>query len=219
MKAETMKNDTMKTEEKLKAIQAVLDDMKAEDVVTVDTAGKTIIADAFVMVTATSDTHARAIADRLHVVLKEQGSPVMRTEQDPGRDWTIMDFGDVIVHVFLGKARTFYNLEALWGIVKTVRDRDTDVAPTAAKPAKAEKPRRASLEGLGKDEDEDRGLSGFKPKPRRDTRTGSRESTAPAPKGGSRPGTRTGARPTPTSGRSGSGGSGARKAPSRGSRG
>lgn len=125
----------MKTDEKLALIKQVLDEMKAEDVVTIDAANRTILADAFVVVTATSDTHARALGDRMHLALKEKGVRVDHAEMDAGREWTIMDFGDVVVHIFLERARRFYNLEELWGKVSAAREKhlEREAAETRAR--------------------------------------------------------------------------------------
>jgi ribosome-associated protein len=125
----------MQTEEKLKRITAILEEMKAEDVIKIDTAEKTILADCFVLVTATSNTHARAITDQLHVRMKAQGAAADRTETDTSREWTIMDFGDVVVHVFLERARRYYNLEELWGVVESAR-RKHDPGPAAIPPGR-----------------------------------------------------------------------------------
>ena len=111
----------MNTEDKLKHIKKILEDMKAEDVLVVDASSRTILADAFVVATATSDTHARAMGERVHVELKAAGIRVDHAEMDAGRDWTIMDFGDIVLHIFLEKARRYYNLEELWGQVQKRR--------------------------------------------------------------------------------------------------
>jgi len=125
----------METKQKLSHIKDVLDEMKAEDVVVIDASSRTILADAFVAATATSDTHARAIGDRMHLAMKALGVRVDHTEQDSGREWTILDFGDIVVHIFLEKARRFYRLEELWGQVREVREKHGEAA--------SEKPPRA----------------------------------------------------------------------------
>lgn len=140
----------MKTEEKLRHIKHVLDEMKAEDQVTIDAGDRTILADAFVIVTATSDTHARAIGDRLHLGLKELGVRVDHAEVDPGREWTIMDFGDVVVHIFLEKARRFYNIEELWGLVQEVRKHGEEAAASESAFAGPAKPRREMPAGMAR---------------------------------------------------------------------
>ncbi|MBI4864303.1 MAG: ribosome silencing factor [Candidatus Riflebacteria bacterium] len=112
----------MNTEDKLKRILEILDAMKAFDVVTVNAAERTILADYFVLASATSDTHAKAIANDLHVKMKAAGVRASHVEADPGWEWTIVDMDDVVVHLFREKARRFYNLEELWGVVQTVRE-------------------------------------------------------------------------------------------------
>lgn len=96
-------------------VRASLDDMKAEDVVEIDLAGKTSIADAMVVATGRSDRHVGAIADRLVKDLKENGFGTPRVEGVPACDWVLIDSGDVIAHIFRPEVRSFYNLEKMWG--------------------------------------------------------------------------------------------------------
>lgn len=129
----------MKTEKKLALIKDVLDEMKAEDIVTIDASSRTIMADAFVVVTATSATHARAMADKMHLALKAAGLREDHSEVDAGREWTIVDLGDVVVHIFLEKARKFYNLEELWGKVSAVRAEKGEEEKPRARAGRARK--------------------------------------------------------------------------------
>lgn len=154
----------MKTEEKLAHIKTVLEDMKAEDVVVIDATSRTIMADAFVIATATSDTHARAMGDRMHLALKAQGVRVDHAEMDSGRDWTIMDYGDVVVHIFLEKARRYYNIEELWGHVAEVREKHQEKTSgeTPAKPAKAKAPKKPMSAGMERLAEETRAARGTK---------------------------------------------------------
>lgn len=94
----------------------MLDDAKAQDIISLDLAGKTSIADAMVIASGGSDRHVGAIAERLVAALKEQGHPTPRVEGMPVCDWVLIDAGDVIVHLFRPEVRGFYNLEKLWGI-------------------------------------------------------------------------------------------------------
>jgi ribosome-associated protein len=101
-------------QETLRLILARLDDMKAEDTLTIDLSGKTSIADAMVVTSGRSNRHVGAVADRVIEGLKEAGVAGIRVEGMPHCDWVLIDAGDVIVHVFRPEVRAFYNLEKMW---------------------------------------------------------------------------------------------------------
>jgi ribosome-associated protein len=101
-------------EETLRIVLARLDDMKAEDTLTVDLRNKSSIADYMVVSTGTSNRHVGALADRVLKDLDEAGVPGVRVEGMPQCDWVLIDAGDVIVHVFRPEVRAFYNLEKMW---------------------------------------------------------------------------------------------------------
>lgn len=94
--------------------QAALD-KKGEDVQTIDLAGKTIIADTFVIVTGRSRIHTRSIADAIAEAVERAGFGVARREGYTDGAWILLDAGSVIAHVFTPEQRQFYNLERLWG--------------------------------------------------------------------------------------------------------
>jgi ribosome-associated protein len=98
----------------LQTVLAGLDDMKAEDIVTIDLTGKTSIADAMVVASGRSNRHVGSIADEVLKDLGEAGLPNVRVEGMPHCDWVLIDAGDVIVHVFRPEVRDFYNLEKMW---------------------------------------------------------------------------------------------------------
>ena len=102
------------TEETLRLILARLDDMKAEDTITIDLRGKSAIADFMVVTSGRSNRHVGSVADRVIQGLHEAGIRQVRTEGMPLCDWVLIDAGDVIVHVFRPEARAFYNLEKMW---------------------------------------------------------------------------------------------------------
>lgn len=91
-----------------------LDEAKAEEVVTIDLAGKTSIGDFMVIATGRSDRHVGAIADQISRKLKEKGLSRVRVEGMEACDWVLIDTGDIIVHVFRDEVREFYNLEKMW---------------------------------------------------------------------------------------------------------
>jgi ribosome-associated protein len=108
----------------LKLVEKSLDDDKAEDIVTIDLAGKTSIADYMVIANGRSSRQVGAIASRLVQRIKADGGDVLpRIEGMPQNDWVLVDAGDVIVHVFRPEVRGFYKLEKMW---------DTDLAEQSA---------------------------------------------------------------------------------------
>ena len=101
-------------EETLKIVLARLDDMKAEDTVTIDLRGKSSIADYMIVTTGRANRHVGAIAENVTKALKENGIKNIHVEGLPNCDWVLIDSGDVVVHVFRPEVREFYNLERLW---------------------------------------------------------------------------------------------------------
>ena len=102
------------TEETLSTVLARLEEMKAEDIVTIDLSGKTSIADRMVVASGRSNRHVGAVADNVVQELKKSGLGGIRVEGQPHCDWVLIDAGDVIVHIFRPEVRTFYNLEKMW---------------------------------------------------------------------------------------------------------
>lgn len=103
----------MDSKEKLEQIVKILDDKKAENIVAIETSEVTIVSDYFVIASGTSNTHVRSLADDL-----EDGMAKLGVEADhiEGRatGWILLDYGDVIVHIFMRDSREYYNLERLW---------------------------------------------------------------------------------------------------------
>ena len=101
--------------ETLRIVLARLDEMKAENSVTIDLSGKSSIGDYMVVTTGRSNVHVAAIADNLVRDLKSNKISGIRVEGLKQGDWVLIDAGDVIVHVFRPEVRDFYNLEKMWG--------------------------------------------------------------------------------------------------------
>jgi len=98
----------------LKTVLESLDDSKAEEIVSIDIAGKSALADYMVVATGRSQRHVGAIADHIARDIEEAGGRVSSIEGTPHCDWVLIDAGDVIVHVFRPEVRTFYNIEKMW---------------------------------------------------------------------------------------------------------
>lgn len=86
----------------------------AEDVVVLDLRGLTLVTDYFVICTGTSRVQIRAITNGILESLRDISPQVLR-EGDEQAQWVLLDYGDVVVHVFGPEARSFYRLERLWG--------------------------------------------------------------------------------------------------------
>lgn len=104
----------MTQQEKLEKIIRTLDTKRGEDIQAIKITDLTILADYFVIVNGTSNTHARTLADEVEFQLSQAGTQPLRREADTGNTWIILDYGDIIVHVFYKEARNFYQLERLW---------------------------------------------------------------------------------------------------------
>ena len=101
-------------EETYRMVLARLDDMKAEDITTIDLAGKSSIADVMVVASGRSQRHVASTAENVVKDLKAAGMTGIRVEGQKQADWVLIDAGDVIVHVFRPEVRAFYDLEKMW---------------------------------------------------------------------------------------------------------
>jgi ribosome-associated protein len=91
-----------------------LDSKMARDIKLLKTDKLTVLADYFVISTATSTTQIKTLSDEVEKQLTEAGEPPLRREGFRSGGWVIIDFGCVIVHIFLDETRQFYGLERLW---------------------------------------------------------------------------------------------------------
>jgi ribosome-associated protein len=104
----------MTQQEKLELIIRTLDTKRGEDIQAIKISDLTILADYFVIVNGNSNTHARTLADEVEFQLSQKGIEPERREADQGNTWIILDYADIIVHVFYKETRNFYKLESLW---------------------------------------------------------------------------------------------------------
>jgi ribosome-associated protein len=100
--------------EKVKLALKTALDKKAEEPVVIDLRGFSSLADFFLILTASSDTHARTVADEIRRRFKERGILPVSLEGYDNANWILIDFGDLIVHIFKPEFRELYNLESLW---------------------------------------------------------------------------------------------------------
>jgi ribosome-associated protein len=103
-----------------KAAVDVASDKKASDVILLDIRNVSIIADYFVICSGRNTRQIQAIADAIDEELSKQGANVLHREGSAETGWLLLDYGDVIVHIFGQKEREYYRLERLWSEAKTV---------------------------------------------------------------------------------------------------
>lgn len=108
------KASALGTEEKRAAVEEALLARRAVNPVALDMREVTVITDYFLICHGTSNVHIRAIADGVMEALEERGVRVDGVEGHKEARWTLLDYGDVIVHVFAEEEREFYDLERLW---------------------------------------------------------------------------------------------------------
>lgn len=104
----------METKEKTNCIKTILEDKKGIDVIALSLDSLSTIADSFVICSGTSTPHVKALADELEDKLSMRGIDPLRVEGYQSARWILLDYGDVIVHIFSEEARSFYSLEWLW---------------------------------------------------------------------------------------------------------
>lgn len=97
-----------------------LDGKKAKDIKLLETRDVTVLADYFVICTASSTTQIKTLSDEVSKVLEEQGEAPIHVEGYRAGGWVLIDFGCLVVHLFLEDIREFYSLERLWGDAKEI---------------------------------------------------------------------------------------------------
>lgn len=110
----------MRAKELVETARLAADDKKALDPIILKLGPASGIASYFLIVHGTSDTHVRAIADHVVNQLKKKKTCVWHLEGFREGRWVLIDYGDVVIHVFHYEAREFYGLERLWGDSKRI---------------------------------------------------------------------------------------------------
>lgn len=117
---------------------------KGYDVVIIDLRKLASFADYFVIATADSDTQVKAIADEVDKKLKDEGVKTWHREGYRSLNWVLLDFVDVVVHIFKREAREFYNLEKLWGDAPIKKVTDPALKKSIKTPKKKTSVRKVS---------------------------------------------------------------------------
>lgn len=95
-------------------IVELLKGKKARDIDVINIAGISVLADYFVICSGTSTTHIKTLADEVEEKMKNDGHQCLHKEGYNSARWILMDYGDVVIHIFHEEDREFYNLERLW---------------------------------------------------------------------------------------------------------
>ena len=111
----------MNTAELLKLINTTLEDNKALDITELDVSSFTNSMDAMVVCTATSNRHAKSLAQKVTDASKESGVRPFGVEGDDFGEWILIDLSDIVVHIMLKEQRDFYNIEKLWAATEQSR--------------------------------------------------------------------------------------------------
>ena len=104
----------MESYELTKTVARLLDNKKAVDIRAVKVRDLTILADYFIIATGTSSTQVKALVDEVEFQLKQMDITPQRVEGYRGGAWILLDYATVVVHIFYGETRDFYDLERLW---------------------------------------------------------------------------------------------------------
>lgn len=95
-------------------ILKILEDKKGIDIVNIDIKEKSSLADYFIIASGTSNTHIKALADNVEEELKKENIYPNKIEGYNTGIWILMDYGEVVIHIFTEKERENYKLEELW---------------------------------------------------------------------------------------------------------
>jgi ribosome-associated protein len=99
----------------VKAAFAALDDKMAEDIQVLDIGKISVIADYFIIASGSSPAQLKAMAEEVEEALYKTGYKLNHSEGSQSKEWVLLDFGDIVVHLFGKESRQFYNIERNWG--------------------------------------------------------------------------------------------------------
>ena len=99
----------------------ILSNHKAEDIMLLDVQDKSSVCDYYIVASGRSTTHTRSLCEDVDAEMDKEGfAPIRREGEREGR-WIVMDYGDVLVHLFNDETRDFYNLEKVWDNGKNIK--------------------------------------------------------------------------------------------------
>lgn len=104
------------------------DERKGDDIQVLKVSHLCSFTDCLVLATGNSSTHVNALSDAIQRRLKRLGQRPLGVEGGARTNWLLLDYGDVVAHVFLQEAREYYNIERLWGDAEAIEWRETSDA-------------------------------------------------------------------------------------------
>lgn len=114
------------SKEMTKIAYAALDEKKAVDITIIDIQKVSVLADYFIIASGTNKNQVQALVDNVDEKLTKAGYPARQVEGYQSANWILLDYGDVIVHVFDSENRLFYDLERIWRDGKTLTLEELD---------------------------------------------------------------------------------------------
>ncbi len=119
------RTETIQSDARKLAIETarLAEDRNFEDIVILDLRETSAVTSYFVIATGTSDRQIRAVSEEIEREAKKAGDKVWRVAGRDAADWVVMDFVDVVVHLFTRPLRDYYDLELIWGEVPRVDHR------------------------------------------------------------------------------------------------
>lgn len=106
----------MQTHDLLSLISKELDLRKGENIKVIDVKNRTSVTDFMIVVTGSSERHARSLSHYVKEKVKQNGLKPLGLEGEDGSDWVLLDLGDIIIHIMTAQARERYQLEKLWSV-------------------------------------------------------------------------------------------------------
>ena len=113
--------EVLPTEQLQQLVLTTLEELKAQDIKTIDVSGQNPLTDRFVIATGNSTRHVKSMAGKLIEAAKAAGAQPLGVEGEREAQWILVDLNDIIVHLMLPQARAFYNLEKLWEVSREHR--------------------------------------------------------------------------------------------------
>lgn len=117
---------SISSKEMAKIAYHALSDKKAENIQIIDISGISVLADYFVIADGSNQNQIEAMRDAVEEALYKAGVQVRQVEGNRSSSWLLMDYGEIIVHVFSKEDRLFYDLERIWGDGKFMDPADLD---------------------------------------------------------------------------------------------